>query len=73
MEMEMEIGERAWLMREALERARHDLAYRGSLAHIDPSSRTSDPHRSRLDAPLGQQGPRRLDSLTIDPAAEPPM
>jgi hypothetical protein len=34
----MELGERAWLMREALKRAKHDLAFLGGCLHADPSA-----------------------------------
>jgi hypothetical protein len=70
----VDIGERAWLMREALERARNDLTVLGSLAHIDPKqpdewirvevARTLRWINRALDG---------LDSLTIDPSAEPPV
>ena len=34
----VEIGERAWIMREALERARHDLTLLGGCLHADPAA-----------------------------------
>ena len=70
----MDIGERAWLMREALERARHDLAYLSSLAHVDPESPETwipvDLARTLRWIDRALEG---LDSLTIDPKAEPPV
>ena len=69
----MELGERAWLAREALERARHDLAYLGSLVHVNPErpgefipidlAQTFRWVDAALDG---------LEPLTIDPNAEPP-
>ena len=34
----MELGERAWLMREALTRATHELDLLGSCLHADPAT-----------------------------------
>ena len=69
----MDAGERAWLMREALERARHDLAYLGSLTHADHER--SD---LRFDVDVGRtlrwidHALAGLEPLEVDPTAEPP-
>ena len=69
----MDLGERAWLMREALERARRDLLFLGSLAHV-----TSEQPLEVLQVDVGLavrwidcvlDG---LDPLEVDPSAEPP-
>jgi hypothetical protein len=63
----VELGERAWLMREALERARHDLTYSASLRHSDPA----DPVAS-IDADVADTLAWIDKALVIDPKLLPP-
>ena len=69
----MDVGQRGWLMREALERARRDLVFLGSLAHITPDQ----PHEV-LEVEVGLTvrwidcALEGLDPLDLDPGAEPP-
>jgi len=70
----VDVGERAWLMREALERARRDLAFLGSLAHI-----TQDEPYEALAFDVGPTvrwidcALEGLEPLDLDSRAEPPV
>jgi hypothetical protein len=69
----VDIGERAWVMREALERAQHDLVFLASLRHADPAA-ADELFDVEVAATLRwiDRALDGLEPLEIDPNAEPP-
>jgi hypothetical protein len=69
----VEIGERAWIMREALERARHDLAFLGGCLHADPAA-PDETFEADVSVTMAwiDGALDGLEPLTFDPQKLPP-